>query len=203
MPDDTSQLQEVLELAECLARLGGYRNFSIRRLAERTGVRASSIYDHFGSKEQLALAIVRRFGERVTQKIGAADDPKVTPETKMAMFVDVYRQSITDDGQLCLYLVFGSELHILPDVVQQEVKSFYTNVFKWLETLLRRFPEYTPNSGRDTWRAATSIVAALNGAQICARTTGDKSIFESIVNEHYASGLIPGQNGTKKRGPIV
>lgn len=37
MTDETTKLQEVLELAECLARLGGYRNFSMRRVANETG----------------------------------------------------------------------------------------------------------------------------------------------------------------------
>lgn len=201
MTDDTSQMQEVFELAECLARLGGYRNFSIRRLADRTGVRSSSIYDRFGSKEQLAIAIIRRFGERVSDRIGAADDPKMSPDQKMATFIDVYRQSITDDGQLCLYLVFGSELHILPSSVQQEVKSFYANIFSWLETLLLRFPEYGPSSGRDARRAAQAIVAALNGAQVCVRAASDKSLFEVIVNQQYASGLIPGKNPEIQRKP--
>lgn len=194
MSNETSQIQEVLRLAECLARLGGYRNFSIRRLSEKTGIRSSSIVDHFGNKEDLAIAVIQRFGARVRDRIGAADDPRVPPEVKMATFIDVYRQSITDDGQLCLYLVFGSELHTLPISVQEEVTSFYDVIFEWLATLLRRFPQYARNSGRDARHAAITIVAAMNGAQICTRAAHDRSLFEVIVQQHYDSGLIPGPN---------
>lgn len=193
MTEETSQIEEVLKLAECLVRLGGYRNFSIRRLSEKTGIRSSSIVDHFGKKEDLAIAVVERFGARVRDRIGAADDPSVPPDVKMATFIDVYRQSITDDGQLCLYLVFGSEMHTLPIPVQQVVTTFYDALFDWLETLLRRFPDYAHGSGRDARHAAITIVAAMNGAQICTRTARDKSLFEVIVRQHYDSGLIPGR----------
>jgi len=203
MANEESLMEEILRLAECLARLGGYKNFSMRRLAERASVTTSSITDHFGSKQQLAVAVVKRFGARVSERVGAADDPNVTPDVKMATFIDVYRQSITEDGQLCLYLVFGTELHTLPTALQLEVKSFYANIYEWLETLLKRFPDYAPGRGSDARRAAVTIVASLNGAQICAKTAGDKSIFDVIVGQQYASGLIPGRNTTKARGPGV
>ncbi len=191
MTDDRSEIEEVYELAECLARQGGYRNFSLSRLAEKVRVPSSHLYDHFGSKEQLAVALVRRFGSRVAARVQEPDDPGSTPEEKIATLIDVYRQSITDDGQLCLYLVFGSELHILPESVKIEVSSFYANIFVWVEQLLRRFPEYGRNSGRDPRVAAKAIVAALNGAQICVRAVGDKSVFEAVVSQQYASGIIP------------
>lgn len=182
-----------MDLAECLARMGGYRNFSVQRLADDVGIPVASVMKRFSSKEQLATAVVRRFGERVYERVGTPDDPSISPQTKLDTFIDVYRQTITDDGQLCLFLVFGAELHTLPPLVQREVRTFYTNIFAWLETLLRRFPEYAPGSERDSHTAARAIVAALNGAQICVRASGDRSIFEDVVKQQMACGLVPGR----------
>lgn len=201
MTDETTKLQEVLELAECLARLGGYRNFSMRRVANETGNKTSNLYDHFGSKEQLAIAVVRRFGDRVFARVGPPDDPSSSPEAKLDVFIDVYRQSITDDGQVCLFLVFGAELHTLPPAVQREVNTFYNNIFNWLETLFRHFAAYRTGSGRDPRQAALALVAALNGAQICVRAVGDRSIFESVVKQQYDSGIAPGRRPTRVPDP--
>lgn len=193
MQEYTFEIQEVYRLAECLARLGGYNNYRLSRLADQAKLPTSSVHHHIGNKAQLSVAIIRSFGAHVQERVGAADDPASTPDEKMATLIDVYRQSITDDGQLCLYLVFGAELHILPDIVKDEVTTFYAELFKWLETLLRRFPEFGPGSNRDAHRDAVSIVAALNGAQICTRVASDKSLFDVVVNQNYDSGLIPGK----------
>lgn len=193
MTDVKFEIEEIYRLAECLARTGGYSHFRINRVADQAGLPSSSVYRHIGSKTQLAVAIVRRFGESVFEKVGAASDPATSAKEKLATFIDVYRQSITDDGQLCLFLVFGTELSILPEAVRAEVKQFFAIVFDWLAELLRRFPEYAPSSGRDARQGALAIVAALNGAQICTRVTGDRSIFNVIVEQNYASGIIPGR----------
>lgn len=191
MTEEASRLDDILALAECLARLGGYKNFSIQSVADRTGLKPSSIYQLFPTKEQLAVAVVRRFGERVKEHIGRPDDPAVPAQVKLDTLIDVYRQSITDDGQLCLFLVFGAELHTLPASVQTEVRQFFQGVFKWLETVLRRFPEYGPDSGRDAAKAARAIIASLNGSQICVRAAGDRAVFDEVVVQLHASGLVP------------
>lgn len=191
MTQERSILKDVLELAECLARLGGYRNFSFRDLAAGTGLSSSSIRSHFPSKEQLAVAVVRRFGERVYERVGPADDASVPPGQKIDTLIEIYRETITDDGQLCLSLVFGAELYALPKSVQDEVRKFFANVFAWLEAVLKRCGEYAPGTGRDPARAARTIIAALNGAQICVRAAEEPAMFDDIVMQMRTSGLLP------------
>lgn len=163
-------------------------------IAEGLNVPTANVYSYFQNKEKLALAIVRRFGERVSERVGKPDDPSVLPEVKAATLVDVYRQSITDDGQLCLFLVFGAELHTLPEPVQLEVRNFYSHVIEWLQTVLKRTEQYASAPDEETRRVATAIIAAMNGAQLCVRAAGDKSLFDEIVKQQYASGLIPGHD---------
>lgn len=186
-----SKSEEIMDLAECLARTGGYGGFSFRELAARANVKSASIHYHFPTKEDLAVAIARRYAARVYAHLGKADDPGVDPAVKMELFIDIFRQAISDDGRVCLFLVFGSELLMLPPAVQHEVRSFFDTSITWLTTLLRRYPEYDAASGRDAEATARMIIAALDGAMVAVRVARDMKLFDTIVAQLRTSGVIP------------
>jgi AcrR family transcriptional regulator len=54
----TPRAQEILEAARALLEEEGFDAFSMRRLAERLGIRAPSLYKHFASKEALEAALL-------------------------------------------------------------------------------------------------------------------------------------------------
>ncbi len=70
---------QLLDLADRLFAERGFAGASMDELARRAGVSKPVIYDHFGSKEQLFAACVRRTGElladRVAKAVGEESDP--------------------------------------------------------------------------------------------------------------------------------
>lgn len=72
--------EQLLDLAERLFAERGFHATSMDELARRAGVSKPVIYDHFGSKEQLFAACVRRTGEvladRVTRMVRGESDPR-------------------------------------------------------------------------------------------------------------------------------
>jgi AcrR family transcriptional regulator len=57
----TIRAQQILEAARELLEDEGLEAFSMRRLAERLGIRAPSLYKHFANKEALEAALLSQF----------------------------------------------------------------------------------------------------------------------------------------------
>src|SRR5919108_1266825 len=72
--------EQLLEVAENVFAMQGYQGTSIEEIARAAGVTRPIIYDHFGSKENIYLACVRRARaelERLFDEAAAtSDDPR-------------------------------------------------------------------------------------------------------------------------------
>lgn len=187
-----SKSDEILDLAEQLARTSGYNGLSLHDLARAANVTSGSIDAYFATKEDLVLALVRRYAARVYEALGDPRDASTPPDAKIATFIDVLRNAYGDDGRVCLLLLFGSELTLLPASVQEEVRTFFDNATDWLATVLRRFDAYGPRSGRDAIAAARTILATMEGAMVMVRMHNDFSVFYTIVEQLKSLGIIPG-----------
>jgi AcrR family transcriptional regulator len=79
----------ILDAAESLLAEGGYEAFSIRRLTERCGYTAPSIYHHFGDKLGLIDAVLEEhFGEllKVIGGVPTSEDPLETIRARSQAF---------------------------------------------------------------------------------------------------------------------
>jgi AcrR family transcriptional regulator len=79
----------ILAAAESLLAEGGYETFSIRRLTERCGYTAPSIYHHFGDKAGLVDAVLEeRFADllRVIRRVPVSEDPLDTIRARARAF---------------------------------------------------------------------------------------------------------------------
>jgi AcrR family transcriptional regulator len=80
----------ILDAAEALLAEGDYESFSIRRLADRCGYTAPSIYHHFGDKLGLLDALLEeRFADllRLIRRVPVAADPLETIRARARAFV--------------------------------------------------------------------------------------------------------------------
>lgn len=80
----------ILEAAESVLADGGYESFSIRRLVERCGYAAPTIYHYFGDKRGLLDALLEeRFGDmlRLIRRVPVSADPLDTIRARARAFV--------------------------------------------------------------------------------------------------------------------
>jgi AcrR family transcriptional regulator len=80
----------ILAAAESILADDGYERFSMRRLAERCGYTAPTIYHHFGDKLGLVEAVLEaRFRDllRVIRRVPLASDPLETIRARARAFV--------------------------------------------------------------------------------------------------------------------
>ena len=174
-----SKADEILSVAERMARTAGYNCFSYREIAKEVGIKAASVHYHFPSKAELGAAIGRRYTERFLADLGAPDDPGVTPEALLRGYIAAFRRSLVDEGLMCLCGLLGAEVADLPAPVAAEAKHFFERNIAWLSQVFERAPESrTPEQARV---AAMHVIATLEGAMILARALDDTAAFDAVT----------------------
>jgi TetR/AcrR family transcriptional repressor of nem operon len=180
MAQRSNTAEEILDVAERMARTGGYNGFSFREIAKAVGIKAASVHYHFPTKDDLGAAVARRYTERFLATLGDADDPAALPGTLLRRYVDIYRKALRDQDLMCLCGVLGAEIGHLPALVAVEAKRFFERNIEWLTKVFDRASAGTW-PGCDSRAAALRAIAALEGAMILARTMADASVFEDVA----------------------
>ena len=179
MSNQSTRPDEILDVAERMARTGGYNGFSFREIAKQVGIKAASVHYHFPGKEELGIAVARRYTDRFLVALGAPDDPAVAPEALVRRYVDAYRTSLVDDGLMCLCGMFGAEIAYLPGPVAEEAKRFFEANIVWLISVFERAAERGDKAhARDE---AMRTIATLEGAMILARSLDDPAAFDAAT----------------------
>lgn len=171
MTDSNSSMRErILDAAEARARRGGYNAFSFRELASDVGVKSASVHYHFRTKPELAEALVRRYTERASERLG---DPRmVSGDEALARVTGLFRDALRRDDRMCLCGLFGAERDILPPAVDLAVADFFRLILDYLSIAFENgMPQAKPEA----------VLARLEGALILARSLRKPELFDSAL----------------------
>ncbi len=180
MADRTATADKILDVAEKMARTGGYNSFSFREIAKEIGIKSASVHYHFPGKEDLGAAVARRYAERFMAALGDVEDLSLTPEDLHRRYIAAYRQAIQEERLMCLCGVLGSEIAYLPAPVAKEVRKFFEDNIAWLVSLFKRRFKNEPAEKHEA--AALRLIAGLEGAMILAQTMEDVSVFDKAAD---------------------
>lgn len=169
MPETSTQ---ILDLAERAIRLRGYHAVSFRDLADELGIKSASIHYHFRHKEDLGLAVVDRYAERIKAAIGAAA-PNTWPDA-LASFCGVYRDALVKNDLQCLCGMLAAESRGLPDKVSERVSQFFQDNIAWLMASM-------PVDQPDKEPLAIRIQCELQGAMTVSVSLGDTSVLDQVA----------------------
>lgn len=178
MPERNEKAEEILDVAERLARAGGYGGFSFRDLAKAVGIKSASVHYHFPGKADLGVALTRRYTDRFLERLG--DPASGNPSGRIRDYVAAFRKSLVEDGLMCLCGLFGAEIDDLPSGVAEETRRFFERNRDWLITVLERDPDLLDAEARE--RAALDLIARLQGAMILSRSLSDPSVFDRVMS---------------------
>ncbi len=92
----------ILKAARELFEEHGFDEATLRAIAERAGMGASSIYRHFQSKEELLIADLDDLQEEAWRQFRAEDDRKAPTRKRVARFLDAQHQLLAEDSDLTL-----------------------------------------------------------------------------------------------------
>jgi TetR/AcrR family transcriptional regulator, transcriptional repressor for nem operon len=166
----------IMDAAERRIRQGGYNGFSFREIAADVGVKSSSVHHHFPTKEALAVAVARRYGERFEQSVAAEMEKGHSP---LAAWHRVFRRALVHDGQMCLCGALGAGVADLPADVAAEAKRFFE---RGLKSLTQPQKGSSLSAGR-----AKHALATLEGAMLLARAMNDTKTFDEATKPLLAN----------------
>ena len=175
--------EQILDLAETLIQTRGYSAFSYQDIADRLGIRKASIHYHFPSKTDLGIAVVDRYVARFgTALAGLTADQSRTSMATLDFYVAPYLGYAETPDRVCLCGALAGEILALPPEVRTRVDGFFRTHQVWLTEILKR----GATRGEFRLRAppeklARFIFAALQGALLVKRTTGDATELRDVI----------------------
>ena len=167
---------EILDVAERMARIGGYDGFSFREIAKEVGVKAASVHYHFPGKADLGAAMARRYTDRFLAGLG--DPGAGDPQDRIADMIAGFRHALAEEQLMCLCGVLGAEIAKLPDSVAEETRRFFRLNTEWLTTVFAR-----RDGEEEAGESALRLLAQLEGAMMVARSIGGVQAFDAVMKE--------------------
>lgn len=176
---DTSE--EILNAAEDLLQRRGYNAFSYHHIAVQLGVRNAAIHYHFPAKEDLGVALVRRYQDRfrlwVKQTDGVDDAWR-----RLQAYFQTYLDFLQADCKCCPGGVLGTEFHAIPEAMREQARTLMREIYEWLVRTLEagRGEGSMSFEGRPEDKAL-AIGAALQGGLQIARLAGPERFHQVLA----------------------
>jgi TetR/AcrR family transcriptional repressor of nem operon len=173
--------QRILDIAEQLAQTRGFNGFSYADIAQELLVTKASLHYHFPSKADLGRALIERYHVRFAQALATIERQTRRPHERLRRYVGLY-DSVMRKSRMCLCGMLAAEYATLPTTMQDELHRFFDANEAWLAAVLE--------DGRKTGdlafvgpvrQRARTLLAAMEGAMLVARTYGDAGRFLSTA----------------------
>ena len=178
-------ITRLLDAAETGIRLRGYHAVSFRDLAEELGIKSSSVHYYFRQKEDLGLAVVERYTERVFAALTAETANTETPIDYLTAFVSVYRHALKGSDSICLCGMLGAESAGLTEKLAAAVAAFFQEN---IDRIAANLPRTMPAKARR--EKATHILATLQGAMTVATSLKSHKVFDNAVRDLLAGAEV-------------
>lgn len=167
---------KILDIAERRMRQSGYNAVSYRDIAAEMGVKSASLHYHFQRKEDLGVALVKRYSENFYTALNKIAGSETEPKTKLKAFTSAFYSAYSDQKLVCLCAVLGAEAPGLPGPVTAEVRFFFERNISWLTSVLEELG--APNAVS----SAKAILSLLEGAMIIASVNDNLTILDAAVD---------------------
>jgi TetR/AcrR family transcriptional repressor of nem operon len=185
--------QRIVELAAPVFNRQGFVGASLRDLIGATGLEKGGIYNHFGSKEQLALEAYDYAMSRVTESLARSQDGATDAIDRLSRMVRVFaknarRPAVEGGCPIMNTAIDADDTH--PDLRDRARASMSL----W-HRLVGRIVKDGKAAGTlaadtDPYALASTITAALEGALMLSRLYDDPAHMDRVVDHlvaHVAS----------------
>lgn len=175
-----SELTVSEKLMESAARLfcdGCYHAIGIEKILTTAGVSKMTLYRHFGSKDDLFLAVIRRHDQRFRAWLPARiEDATTNPVERLFAIFDALDDLLSGKaaGELgftgCPFVKAAMEFGSSDNAVQKIVAENKRFIWTYFEQLARQAGAADPK------QLGTVLFLEFEGAYVTASVTGDKTM---------------------------
>jgi len=176
-----SAKSEIIHHAQVMIQKYGFNDFSFRDIAEKVGIKSSSIHYHFPTKADLGRAVAENYRQQFLAELHQAETENDDPVKLLEFFTSQFRRTLLDGHKMCLCGMLSAESQSLPESMTEVIRSFFNDCINWLSALLKRQKD-THNLvyQADSETEAKLFIASLEGGLIIAKGLGDVNVFDKI-----------------------
>jgi len=176
--------EEVVTKALAVFWRQGYQATSVQDLVEATGLNRGSLYDTFGDKHGLFLAVVEHYRTTVTaRRLARLEEPGLAREKIAKFFTDVIEFSV-GEGRLLGCLMTNSAIELAPH--DRDTRLAVAANMGAMEATFRRVLARAKKEGelaadKSPADLARFLTATANGLRVMAKVTPDRATLRSVV----------------------
>jgi len=183
----TDTADQILDVAEHLVQVRGFNAFSYADVGAELELTNAALHYHFSTKADLGRALILRYAARFFEALNEIDESLDDPSRKLAAYIDLYAD-VLRRKRMCLCGMLAAEYETLSTDMQTAVADFFKTNETWLAEVLRRGrSDGTLSFVGSPLDEARSIVSALEGAMLIARSVGDTKRFQSAARHLLAA----------------
>ena len=182
--------QKIMSAARLTVQDRGYGGLSFRELAKEVGIKSASIHYYFPTKGELGGALAQQYTSDFADYLDGLLAQSLDQDACIRKYTDVFRNTLLNENRMCLGGIMAAEHKELPDEVRAEVVKFSEMNVRWLAQVLS-LGKGAGVAAEVIQRRALAIFAAIEGAQLVARSRDDVSVYDGIVEAYRAGGLLP------------
>jgi TetR/AcrR family transcriptional repressor of mexJK operon len=155
----------------------GYYLASIDRIAETAGTTKRTVYDYFGSKDELLAEVVALASRQFTNSLPAADALPKEPDNGLRTFVACLRKLVSRPETVRFHRLVIEEAERRPELA----RAFYETAFDGPERILTSYLESCVAQGRlKPHDAAASARIILDVAASNSRMRGLSGLRDAV-----------------------
>ncbi len=150
----------------------GLSNLSFRTLAEKVGIKSSSVHYYFPEKSDLANRILDKYTQELDQRLESLAKSAMHPQKKLSKFVNIF-DDVAKAEKFCLCGMLAAEIENLDNSTVELLKLYFTKAEDWLHQL------FTDNQDQLTINLTPKqlsrlVISGLEGALLIDRVYGRK-----------------------------
>lgn len=178
--------ERIIETAAQVFNVHGYHGGSLSELMARTGLKKGGIYNHFGSKEELALAAFDHTVSLMMKKINDAVRPHKTPGKRMNALLDFYLRYALDppvEGGCAIMNTLTDSDGTNPGL-KARARAALELLIQRLAGLIQQgidSGEFLPNT--DAKSTAVTMAAMIEGGILISRAFDDIQPMEHVARQ--------------------
>jgi AcrR family transcriptional regulator len=185
--------EDILEVSRTLLVNDGFGKMSMRKIAKRAGVSATSIYLHFQNKDELLLALIEssiaKLAEALNENLADSDD-SITKLEKMAQSFVTFALENTQEYEI-IYMVRPEEMPKFPKEKFQQIRKIYELLAGILSEGVSKGSlkvEDPLMSAYTLWAQLHGVASVIISQRLDTRIPSDEFVSQAV--DHIIQGFI-------------
>lgn len=183
----TETKTKMLKEGRALLQKHGYNGFSFQDIANILEIKKPSLYDHYPSKEDLIIAILKDYSEKFDLWSKKIDS--LSPLQKVEQVFQVFYNFSCDEKKVCPVLALTTDLKVLSKPVQSAMKAFIDQWLAWLCAVIETGQKQKNiRNDIDSFELSQIVYSQVMGSQLQARVKNNPKLI--LISADVIQNLI-------------